>query len=51
MQESSPFDKAPKYSTGLKFAEMSRIQKFVFVTKVVACVATFGFAFPNVQSD
>lgn len=51
MQKSSPFQKAPKYSTGLKFAQMTRNQKFVFVTKLVACIATFGFAFPNVQRD
>jgi len=36
---------------GRKFADMTRVQKIVFVAKVVACVATFGFAFRNVQND
>jgi hypothetical protein len=30
---------------------MTRRQKFVFAVKLAACIATFGFAFPNVQSD
>ena len=51
MQESSPFDKALKQSTGLKYAAMTRRQKFVFVAKLITCIATFGFAFPNVQHD
>jgi hypothetical protein len=51
MQENSPFQKATEYSMGLKFAEMTRTQKFVFVAKLGACIATFGFAFPNVQND
>lgn len=51
MQKNSPFQKAPEHSIGLKFAEMTRRQKFVFVAKLGACILTFGFAFPNVQSD
>ena len=47
MQESTPFKKAP----GMKFAEMSRKQKYVFVAKLMICIATFGFVFPNVQSS
>ena len=47
----SPFDKPLESSTGLKFAQMTRGQKWVFVVKLVACVATFGYAFPNVQND
>jgi hypothetical protein len=30
---------------------MTRMQKYVFVAKLMACIATFGFAFPNVQSS
>jgi hypothetical protein len=45
------FDKPIEVSRGKKFADMTRTQKVVFVAKVVACVATFGFAFPNVQND
>lgn len=51
MQKPSPFAKALKQSTGRKFAEMTRAQKVVFVAKLAACIATFGFAFPNVQHD
>jgi hypothetical protein len=50
MQKNTAFEKAPEYPTGVKFAEMSRRQKVVFVAKLVACIATFGFVFPNVQS-
>jgi hypothetical protein len=45
------FDKQVEVSRGKKFADMTRGQKVVFVAKVVVCVATFGFAFPNVQND
>lgn len=47
----SPFDKPLESSTGLKFAQMTLGQKWVFAVKLVACIATFGFAFPNVQND
>ena len=46
-----PFDKPLESSTGLKFAQMTRRQKWVFAVKLVLCIATFGFAFPNVQND
>jgi len=45
------FDKQIEVTHGKKFADMTRLQKVTFVAKVVACVATFGFAFPNVQND
>jgi hypothetical protein len=49
---SSPFDKPLENSpTGIKFEDMSGTQKCVFAAKLVACIATFGFAFPNVQHD
>jgi hypothetical protein len=47
----SPFDKPLEQSTGRKFAQMTRMQKWIFVAKVLVCVATFGFVFPNVQHD
>ena len=47
----SPFDEPLESSTGLKFAQMTRTQKWIFAVKLVACIATFGFAFPNVQND
>ena len=50
-QASRPFEKALEHSGGLKFAAMTGGQKLVFVAKVVVCVGTFGFVFPNVQND
>jgi hypothetical protein len=35
----------------VKFSEMTRRQKFVFVVKVVVCVISFGLIYPNVMSD
>ena len=51
MQEPTPFQKPLVNATGRKFADMTAAQKTLFVTKVVVCVCTFGFVFPNVQSD
>lgn len=51
MKQSSPFDKPLEPSTGLKFAQMTRRQKWIFVAKLALCIGTFGFAFPNVQHD
>ena len=49
---STPAESKPlESSTGLKFAQMTGRQKWVFAVKLVACIATFGFAFPNVQND
>jgi len=45
------FDHPMQASHGKKFAELTRAENIVFVAKVVASVATFGFAFPNVQND
>jgi hypothetical protein len=52
MENPTPFQ-APleQAATGLKFDQMSGAQKAVFVAKLLACIATFGFAFPNVQHD
>jgi len=47
----SPFDRPLEQSTGRKYAQMTRRQKWIFVAKLVVCIATFGFAFPNVQHD
>jgi len=50
-KQPTPFQKAPPRHDGTKFEDMTRRQKIIFVTKVVICVCTFGFVFPNVQSD
>lgn len=47
----TPFEKEIKYPTGRKFADMTPRQKVIWVAKLVACICTFGFAFPNVQND
>jgi hypothetical protein len=51
MAKATPFDKQLSYPTGRKFADMTRAQKVTFLLKLVACICTFGFAFPNVQND
>ena len=51
MEKPSPFQKPLEQDRGMKFAAMTQTQKCVFVAKVVVCVTTFGFAFPNVQND
>lgn len=45
------FDKPLEQVGGIRFADMTGTQKCVFVAKLLACIATFGFAFPNVQND
>ena len=51
MDKPSPFDKQLARDTGKKFADMTPVQKWIFVIKVIICVCTFGFVFPTVQSD
>ena len=47
----SAYDKPLEYATGLAYADMTRSQKYIFVAKLLICIATFGFVFPNVQND
>ena len=47
----TPFQKVAEQDRGTKFGDMTRTQKMIFISKVVVCVCTFGFAFPNVQND
>ena len=49
--EPTPFHKPLEQSMGMKFADMTRTQKWAFVAKLLICIATFGFAFPNVQKE
>jgi hypothetical protein len=51
MDQPSPFHKQLVRDGGKKFADMTGVQKWIFVTKVIISVATFGFAFPNVQNE
>ena len=50
-QKSTPFQKVHEQDRGTKYADMTGRQKAIFVSKVVICVCTFGFVFPNVQND
>jgi hypothetical protein len=36
---------------GTRFADMTHGQKWIFMARVVVCVGTFGYVFPNVQND
>jgi hypothetical protein len=47
----TPFQKPLEQPGGKRFADMTRTEKCIFVAKIVICVCTFGFAFPNAQSD
>ena len=41
----------PTESRGTLFADMTGLQKGIFVVKLIVCIGTFGFVFPHVQSD
>jgi len=49
--KTSPFDKAVPYDFGTPFADLTIPGKWMFVAKLIVCVCTFGYAFPNVQSS
>ena len=42
---------APSMDRGTPFNEMKRSQKVIFILKVVVCVFSFGFVFPNVMNS
>lgn len=50
-QKPTPFHKVLEQDRGTKYADMTRTQKWIFVSKVIVCVCTFGFAFSNVQNN
>jgi hypothetical protein len=47
----TPFHKPLEQSMGMKFADMTPTQKWIFVAKLIVCIGTFGFVFPNVQKE
>ena len=51
MAKPSQFDKQFEYPAGIKFADMTRTQKWIFAAKIAACILTFGYAFPNAQFE
>ena len=51
MDKPSPFDQQLRHDFGMKFADMTPLQKWIFVIKVIICVGTFGFVFPGVQNE
>ena len=51
METPTPFQKVVEQDRGMKYVDMTGAQKWIFISKVVVCVCTFGFAFPNVQND
>jgi hypothetical protein len=36
---------------GTRFADMTHAQKWIWTGKLIVCICTFGYAFPNVQND
>ena len=51
MQDPTKFHPVLAHSMGTKFADMTRRRKLIFLGQLILCIATFGFAFPNVQSS
>ena len=51
MKEPTPFAKPLEQSSGRKFADMTPSEKVIWVAKLIVCIGTFGFVFPNVQND
>lgn len=47
----APTPKAQPTHRGTAFADMKQMQKIIWISKVVASVCTFGFAFPGVMED
>ena len=41
---------APK-PEGTPYDDMSKQQKIKFVLKLIVCILTFGFAFPNIMGE
>ena len=39
----------PHSTLGVPYARMTRDQKFRFIAKLVLCIITFGFVFPNIM--
>jgi hypothetical protein len=35
----------------IKFSEMARREKIVFVLKLAVCIVSFGMIFPNIMND
>ena len=42
---------SPKLQPSLKFAQMTRRQKAVFILKLAVCILSFGFIFPGLTND
>jgi hypothetical protein len=51
MDDKHPKTKPQPTHRGRAFADMKQAEKVVWVSKVVICVCTFGFAFPTVMED
>ena len=47
----APKQSAPTFNRGTPFGDMPPNKKTLFVLKVMLCVVSFGFIFPNVMSS
>ena len=47
----APKQSVPTFNRGTPFGDMSPNKKTLFVLKVMLCVVSFGFIFPNVMSS
>ena len=47
----APKQSVPTFNRGTPFGDMPPNKKTLFVLKVMLCVVSFGFIFPNVMSS
>ena len=50
-EEPTPLGELIVPASGSRFGDMTGRQKSVFAVKLVCCICTTGFAFPNVMRD
>lgn len=50
-EDPTPLDKLIVPASGIRFGDMTGRQKSIFAVKLVCCICTMGFAFPNVMHD
>lgn len=50
-EDPTPLDKLIVPASGIRFGDMTGRQKSMFAVKLVCCICTMGFAFPNVMHD
>lgn len=50
-EDPTRLDKLIVPASGIRFGDMTGRQNTIFAVKLVRCICTMGFAFPNVMHD